>query len=374
MAGYSGTPLFQKLGIKAGNVRVYVGTYTRGRSKGIYLLDLDLETGALRSRGLAAKSDSPSFLAVHPSRGTLYAVNSVAKFGGRDGGGVSAFRIDPNKRRLKLINSRPSLGAGPCYVALDSAGRNALVSNYAGGSVAVLPIDSDGSLGEATAFVQHEGSSVNPKRQEGPHAHSMNLDAGDRFALAADLGADKVFVYRFDPKTGTLAPNDPAFAALKAGAGPRHLTFHPGGTHVYVVNELDLTVTVFSYDAAHGVLSEVQTVSTLPGDAEPGYSTAEIRVHPTGRFLYASNRGHDTIAVFAIDPNSGELSSVEHAPTLGRTPRHFAIDPAGRFLLAANQDSDSVVVFRIDQETGGLTPTGETASVPSPVCIRFVQQ
>ncbi|HEX9660529.1 MAG TPA: lactonase family protein, partial [Rhodothermales bacterium] len=355
------------------NLRVYVGTYTRGESEGIYLLDLDLKTGALTSRGLVARAENPSFLALHPDGGHLYAANEVSRFLGKRSGGVSAFRIDRKTGSLRFLNRQLTRGGAPCYIAVDGAGSNVLVANYGGGSVAVLPIRENGKLKKPSAFVQHVGSGPDPTRQEGPHAHSIRVDAANRFALAADLGLDKVQIYRYDPRNGALTANDPPHAAVSPGAGPRHLAFHPNGESVYLVNELDLTVTAFQYDGERGALSIIQTISTLPGDVEDGYSGADIHVHPTGRFLYASNRGHDTIAVFAIDSDSGRLTAVGYEPTRGRTLRNFAIDPTGRFLLVANQDSDSVVVFGIDQETGGLTPTGETANVPSPVCIRFVQ-
>jgi 6-phosphogluconolactonase len=256
---------------------------------------------------------------------------------------------------------------------VDSKGRNVLVANYGGGSVAVLPLAEDGRLREAAAVVQHSGSSVNPQRQKAPHAHSINLDLANHFAFAADLGLDKVLVYRFDPDNGTLVPNDPAFAFVKPGAGPRHFAFHPKGRFAYVINEMHCTVTGFRYDAKRGELILAQTITTLPeGETvQPSYSTAEVQVHPSGKFLYGSNRGHDSIAAFAIDQKTGQLTPVEHESTQGKTPRNFGIDPTGTYLLAANQSSDSVVVFRIDPRTGALTPRGQKAEVPSPVCVKF---
>ncbi|MGH7378010.1 MAG: lactonase family protein, partial [Candidatus Methylomirabilales bacterium] len=251
-------------------------------------------------------------------------------------------------------------------------GKAVLAANYGGGSVVALPVGAGGTLGEATAFIQHQGSSVNPRRQEAPHAHSINLDPENRFAVAADLGLDRLLVYRFDPARGTLAANDPPFAAVKPGAGPRHFAFHPRGRHAYAINEIHCTVTAFAWDGRRGALEEIQTVSTLPGEVQEGFSTAEVQVHPSGKFLYGSNRGHDSIAVFAIDAASGRLTGVEHRPTGGKTPRNFGIDPAGAFLLAANQGSDSIVGFRIDPETGKLEPTGSVVRVPSPVCVKFL--
>jgi 6-phosphogluconolactonase len=258
-------------------------------------------------------------------------------------------------------------------VSVDHAGRNVLVANYGGGSVSVLPIGDDGRLGEATAFIQHEGSSVDPRRQTAPHAHSINVDPDNRFAFVADLGLDRVMIYRFDSQQGTLAANDPPWASVAPGAGPRHFAFQPGGRFAYVINELQSTVTAFAYDAARGALQEIQTLPTLPDDFSGSNTTAEIQVHPSGRFLYGSNRGHDSIAVYAIDADSGRLRFVEHESTQGDLPRNFGIDPSGRFLLAANQGSDSVVVFRIDGATGALTPTGQSIEVASPVCVRMVE-
>lgn len=351
---------------------VYVGTYTGEKSKGIYVSRLDLGSGALTPPELAAEIPNPSFLAVHPSRPLLYAVNEVGTFDGKPTGSVSAFAVDAASGQLTPLNRQPSGGAGPAHVSTDRAGRHVLVANYGGGSVAVLPIDADGRLRPPSAVVQHTGASVNPDRQKAPHAHSIKVDPGDRFAYAADLGIDKVMIYRFDPAGGTLAPATPPFAALEPGAGPRHLAFHPQGRFAYVINELHCTITAFGVNPETGALTPVQTVSTLPaGQAvQKGYSTAEVQVHPSGRFLYGSNRGHDTIAAYAVDPQSGRLTLVEHEPTGGSTPRGFGIDPTGAFLLAGNQRSDSVVVLRIDPQTGGLTAASSVA-VGSPVSVVF---
>jgi len=349
---------------------VYFGTYTRtGKSKGIYRARFDVASGKLGQPELAAETTNPSFLAIHPTRKFLYAVGELP---GKQGG-VSAFAIEPSGR-LTLLNQQSSVGAGPCYVGVDKAGKHVLVANYAGGSVAVLPIGPDGKLGEATAFVQHVGSSVNPKRQSGPHAHSMFLDAANRFAFVPDLGLDKVMIYKFDAEKGTLVPNDPAYAAVPPGSGPRHFAFHPSGKFAYVINEMLCTITAFRYDAERGALSEVQTISTLPAEetVQPGYSTAEVVVHPSGRFLYGSNRGHDTIAVFSIDSTSGKLTPVQHEPTRGSIPRNFNLDPTGHWLVVGHQNSESVVVFRVDALTGKLTPTGQTIEVPAAVCVKFM--
>jgi 6-phosphogluconolactonase len=269
------------------------------------------------------------------------------------------------------LNRQPARGAAPCHLVVDRAGKNVLVANYSGGNVAVLPIQSDGRLAEATGFVQHKGSGANPRRQEAPHAHSINLDAANRFAVVADLGLDRVMVYRFDGGAGTLTPNDPPSASVEPGSGPRHFAFHPNGRNAYVINEITRTVTAFSYDPRKGALTPFQTISTLPQGAPARGSTAEVQVHPSGKFLYGSNRGHDSIAVFTIGPD-GRLTFVEAESTQGKTPRNFGIDPTGTFLLAANQGTDSIVVFRIDAKTGKLTPTGHKADVPTPVCVKVV--
>lgn len=351
---------------------VYVGTYTGAKSKGIYAFRFDARAGKLSPLGLAAETPSPSFVAVHPSRRFLYAVSEVSNFKGEKSGAVSAFSIEPKSGKLTFLNQVSSRGAGPCYLAVDKTGKWVLVANYDGGSVAVLPVQPDGRLREASAFVQHSGSSVDRERQEGPHGHSFNFSPDGRFAIAADLGLDQLLVYRFDGTKGSLAPNDPPFAKVNPGAGPRHFTFHPGGKFAYAINEMQSTVTAFAYDAQRGVLTVLQTVPTLPKDFSGENTTAEVRVEPKGKFLYGSNRGHDSIAVFAIDAAKGTLTPVERAPTQGKTPRNFGIDPTGSYLLAANQDSDNIVVFRIDQQSGRLIPTGQVVEAPAPVCVKFV--
>jgi 6-phosphogluconolactonase len=354
---------------------VYLGTYTGEKSKGVYVSRLDLASGALSRPELAGETASPSFLAVHPSQNFLYAINEIGNSPGKASGSVSAFRIDRNTGQLAAVNQQPSVGPGPAHLVVDKAGRNVLVANYGGGSVAVVPIGPDGALKPPSAFIQHSGSSVDPQRQKGPHAHSINLDPANRFAYAADLGLDKVLVYRFDADKGSLVANDPPFAQVAAGAGPRHFAIHPNG-FAYVINEMNMTVTAFRRDAERGSLTELQTISTLPPGqkVESGFSTADVQVHPSGRFLYGSNRGHDSIVVFAIDQKSGRLTYVENRPTQGSTPRGFGIDPSGSYLLAANQRSDSVVVLRIDKQTGRLTPTGHTIEVGAPVCVKFVER
>jgi 6-phosphogluconolactonase len=286
-------------------------------------------------------------------------------------GSVSAFAIESGDGRLRLLNARSSKGAAPCHVAVDAGGKHVLFANYTGGSVGVLPIESDGRLAEMSSFVQHQGKSVSPRQSE-PHAHSINLDAANRFACVADLGLDQVLVYRYEGAAGKLTPNDPPFAKLAPGAGPRHFAFHPGGKFAYVINEISSTVTALAYDAAKGQLSELQTISTLPEGSTAKNSTAEVVVHPSGKFLYGSNRGHNSIAVFAIDTATGKLTAAGHQGEGIQTPRNFTIEPGGRVLLVANQAGDSLLTFRIGPQTGALTPTGYRAEVGSPVCIRML--
>lgn len=350
---------------------VYFGTYTRGESKGIYRAKLDRSTGALTDLQLAAELVNPSFLALHPKLPRLYACGEVGGFAGGKGGAVSALAIDEASGRLTLLNQQSSGGAGPCHLSVDPAGRNVLVANYGGGSVAALPLDDEGRLKEPSAVVQHSGSSVHPTRQKGPHAHSVNLSPDGRFAFVADLGLDKLMIYRFDSAVGGLSANDPPNAAMAPGAGPRHFAMHPSGRFAFVINELNSTITSLAYDAASGGFRAIDSVSTLPDEFDGRNTTAEVVVHPSGRFVYGSNRGHDSIAVFALDETTGRLTARGQTPCGGRTPRNFAIEPSGRFLLAANQDSDNVVVFRIDPENGALKAAGVELKAPTPVCVRF---
>ena len=356
---------------------VYVGTYTnKTASKGIYAYLFDPVIGKLNALGVAAESEDPSFLAVHPSGKYLYAVNEIDHFGGQKSGAVSSFAIDSKSGKLTLLNQASTLGAGPCYISLDKTGKFVLVANYDGGSIAVFPIREDGSLASASAFVQHSGSSVDKERQEGPHAHWIGTSPGNRFALTADLGLDEVLIYRFNAAKGTLAPGNPPYAKVNPGAGPRHIAFHPNGKFAYVLAEMEDSVTVFAYKASNGSLSPLQTVSalsTLRKDYKGPKEAAEIAVHPGGKFLYASNRGGiDTISAFSIDPAKGTLNLKNEYPTMGKTPRNFVIDPTGKFLLAANQESNNIVTYRIDAITGALSPTGDVVEAPAPVCISFV--
>jgi 6-phosphogluconolactonase len=350
----------------SGQTLVYVGTYTGRGSEGIYLYRLDSATGALTYVSTTTGLQNPSFLVLGFQGRCLYAVRESSA------GAVVALSRDRTTGALTVLNEQPSQGQGPCHLAVDRTGRFLFVANYGSGSVAVLPIAADDSPQPATSVVQHEGSSINRSRQRGPHAHCVVPDAANRYLLVADLGIDKVMVYRFDDKTGKLSPNDPPFARCEPGSGPRHLAFHPNGKYLYVIEEMSSTIEVFAWDVSIGELKPLQRISTLPEDFQGASTCAEIEVHPSGRFLYGSNRGHNSIACFAIDGATGKLTLVGHEPTQGKNPRHFAIDPSGTLLLAANQDSDSVVSFRINQETGVLTPTGQTCRVPTPVCLTMV--
>jgi 6-phosphogluconolactonase len=372
LAGLFLALLFSLVPACAREFLVYFGTYTGPKSKGIYLATFDTATGKLTGPELAAETKNPSFLAVHPNRHFLYAVGETDHFEGKRGGVVSAFSIETKTGHLKLLNQQPSGGLGPCHLVLDSTGRCVLTANYGSGSIALLPVHKDGTLGEPVSTIQHSGASVNPQRQAGPHAHFITTDAGSRRALVCDLGLDKVLIYRLEGKGTKLVPNDPPSASVAAGAGPRHLALSPGAKFAYVINEMGSSITTFAYDERHGAMTELQTVSTLPENFAGNNSCAEIAVHPSGKFVFGSNRGHDSIAVFAVNDKSGKLTFVERQSTQGKTPRHFAIAPTGQWLLAENQDSDSVVVFAVDEKTGRLKPTGQTLEVPAPVCAVFV--
>jgi 6-phosphogluconolactonase len=353
---------------------VYVGTYTAeaSTSKGIYAYRYDPDGPRLTPVGLVVETTNPSFLAIHPNHRFLYAVNETGDYQGQKSGAVTAFSIDQRTAKLTQLNQVASGGADPCYITVDKTGKYVLVANYTGGSIAAFPVLTDGRLGEASAFVQHTGHGTNPKRQEGPHAHSIDLSSDNRFAVVDDLGLDETLVYKFDGAKGSLTLNDPPFAQAAPGAGPRHFAFHPNGKFGYVLDEMGSTVSAFSYDGAGGVLHPLQTISSLPKGFAGQNDAAEIEVHPSGKFLYASNRGHDSIAVFAIDQKLGTLTLIEYVPTKGASPRNFAIDPTGKLMLAENEKSDNIVVFRIDPQTGRLKPTGKVLDISQPVCMKFV--
>jgi 6-phosphogluconolactonase len=358
--------------VEGRTTRVYVGTYTRGASRGIYVVGFDPSSGTWTSvPALAGQSENPSFLALHPSGRFLYAVNEVADFKGARTGAVSAFAVDQATGHLALVNQQPSEGANPCHITIDAAGRNALVANYTSGTVAVLPIARDGRLGPASAVRRRSGSGPVRARQEGPHAHQIVLDASGRFAIWTDLGTDRVVVDRYTAGAGTLEPNEPDGVGIQPGSGPRHLAWHPAGRVLYLLNELSSSVLALRFDASRGALEVFQTVPARSAGASGQNTAAEIAVSRDGRFLYTSNRGDDDIAVFAVDGASGGLTPVAHVPTGGRTPRNFAIDPSGRWLVVANQGSNSIVVFRLDSATGVPARAGPSASVPEPVCVLF---
>ncbi len=342
----------------------YVGTYTRGTSRGIYLFRFQAD-GGLKPAGLAAETESPSFLALHPNRRFLYAVNEGPS------ATISAFAMHAKTGALTFFNRVSSKGSSPCHLAVDKTGKCILAANYGDGSVAAFPILENGGLGDAADFIQHSGSSIDPQRQKGPHAHQAVFSPDNRFAFVPDLGLDEILIYRVDARHAKLAKNDPAFVKVKPGSGPRHLAFHPSGRFAYALGEMGGLVTAFRYNAARGALDAFQEISTLPKGFKGDNGSAEIAVHRSGRFLYASNRGPDTIAAFRIDPSTGMLTPHGEVSTQGKAPRHFAIDPSGKFLLAANQNSDNIVSYRIDQKTGTLTPAGHVIECPTPVCIAF---
>ena len=350
----------------------FVGTYTGDGSQGIYAFRFDPGSGKVTSLGLAAKTENPSFLAADPNGQFLYAVNELPNFNGHPTGAVSAFQIDRGSGKLKFLQQVSSQGAGPAYLSLDKTRRFVLVANYNSGNVAVFPIGDGGKLGPASALKQQFGSSINRQRQTGPHAHSILTSNDNRFALSADLGTDQIVVYRFDSQKGSLSPNNPPFAKVEPGSGPRHIAFAPSGKWVYVANEMAATITVFSYDAQSGTLTTRQTVPTLPADFKGENREAEIAVDTQGKFLYVSNRGYDTIAVFQIGVDDGTLSFVQRVPSGGKIPRNFAIDPTGRWLFAANHRSNNIQLFHVNPGTGKLAAMGQISGIFDPVCVIFV--
>lgn len=351
---------------------VYVGTYTSGDSEGIYICRLDLSSGKLTLVKTVKGLVNPCFLAIDPQHRCLYSIDEATKLNGKTRGAVSAFSINLKTGDLTFLNRQPAPGPAPCHLIVDRSGKYVLTANYNGGYISVFPILTDGQLGTMTDFVQHHGSGPNPERQKAPHAHSIIMAPSNRYAFAPDLGIDKIMIYKFDTDKGKLSPNDEPWAKVKPGAGPRHFTFHPNGKYAYVINELNSTITAFLYDETKGTLKEVHTVPTLPGDFSGRNSCADIHVSPSGKFIYGSNRGHDSIVIFAINEQTGRLTYVGHEPTRGKTPRNFAIDPTGTFLFAENQRSNNIVTFRINLQTGKLIPTGSVIEIPSPVCIKII--
>lgn len=353
--------------------RVYLGTYTGAKSKGIYVCEFDAETGKLTEPRLAAETVNPTFLALHPDGKHLYAVNEVGKFLGKDAGGVTSYSIDEKTGGLTQLNQQHSGGPGPCHLVVDREGKCVLAANYGGGSCCAIVLKSDGSLGDVTSFFQHEakpvaaGGKVRP-----PRGHSINVSPDNKLAFCADLGRDEVVIYNLDAAAGKLSSHTPAAGNCPEGAGPRHFAFHPNGKYAYAINESNRTMTVFAFDAVKGSLTELQTISTVPEGFDKG-STAEVVVHPSGKFVYGSNRGHDSIAVFQVDAATGKLTASGHQGEGIKTPRNFNVDLTGKWLLVGSQSGDNVAVFKIDQTNGSLAPTGNKIELAAPVCIKFLK-
>jgi len=357
----------------------FVGTYTSGvhegrtgRGEGIYTYELEESSGALEPVTKTVGVANPSYLAIDSSHNFLYAINEVETYENQQSGTVSAFAIDPQSGQLKFINKQLTHGTLPCYVLVDKKGKHVLVTNYGSGSVCVMPVGHGGELWEASDFIQYQGVGFDPVRQETPHAHSITLDKSNRFAFVADLGLDKLNIYRVDGDRGMLEMNETPWIKLKPGSGPRHMDFHPSGKFAYVINELNSTVAALAYNGHEGRFKQLQVLSTLSDDFHGENTCADIHVAPSGKFVYGSNRGHDSIAIYQIDQRTGKLTCIGHELTQGKEPRNFAIDPTGKFLLAANQHSDSIVTFRINSRTGKLESTGHIAQVPTPVCLKFL--
>ncbi len=350
---------------QSGKEIMYVGTYSLRGSEGIYVFEFDRKAGSMQPLQSVSNAKSPSFLALHPSGKFLYSVNE----GADKRGGVSAYSVDPSTGKLQYINGQSSLGGGPCHISVDQTGKTAFVSNYGGGSLAVLPILANGSLGAATDSVKNTGSGANAQRQDKPHVHSATVAPDNRFVYVADLGTDKLHIYQTDVKDSKVKPASTPYATVKPGSGPRHFTFHPNGKYAYLVEELTSTVAAFSRNAQTGALTLLQDgVQTLPANFTENNTSADIHVDPSGKFLYQSNRGYNGLAIFAIG-NDGKLTKVGDQPTEGKTPRNFLIDPKGEFVFVAHQDSDNITIFKRDQKTGKLTYTGQSVKVPAPVCV-----
>lgn len=358
------------------NMLVYIGTYTsNSASEGIYVYKFDGASGQLSPYKIVKDAVDPSYLTIDKKHRFLYAVNETEEYEGKKSGAVSAYAIDEKTGDLIFLNKQPSLGGAPCYVTVSDNGKFVLVANYVGGNVASFPVEKDGKLGAATDLKQHFGNGINKNRQESAHAHSITLDHKNDYAIACDLGIDKILVYRFNDKTGKLQTNEAQnFLPVKAGAGPRHFAFHPNRKFAFLINELDSTITSLAYDHEKGSLREIQTIKTIPANYARAAenSGADIHVSPDGKYLYGSNRGHNSIVSFKIDEQSGALEYIENVSTEGKTPRNFAIEPNGNFLLAANQNSNNVVVFRINKTTRKLEKTQFAATVPKPVCLKFM--
>ena len=350
---------------------VYVGTYTGDKSRGIYKFEIDTRAAKMSEPQLAAETTSPSFLAADPHGQFVYACNEIGNFGGKPSGAVTSFKVDPSTGSLSQVSQQPSGGSGPCYVSVTRDGRYVFAANYGSGSVAALPADESGKLSPPSSAIQHTGSSAHPQRQKGPHAHSIQPDPTGRFAFAVDLGIDQILIYGFE--AGELVRREEGVVKVEPGRGPRHVAFHPNGRLVYACNEMGNSVTAYAYDSQRGTMQELQTTTTLPADFQGENTTAEVRVHPSGKFLYVSNRGHDSIAILSV-ADDGTLTPRGHEPSRGKSPRGYAIDPSGSFLLAANHRSDNIVLFRISPETGALEFADELKGINQPVAILFLPQ
>ncbi len=362
---------------------VYIGTYTEsirfgtgkileGKGEGIYVYRMDQTSGSLERVSTTTGITNPSYLAFDSAGRFLYAVNELKTYENKPTGTISAFAVDPKTGKLEFLNKRMTHGTDPCHVLVDKKREYVFVANFMSGSVCVLPVLEDGSLGDASDFIQHQGSSIDPVRQQGAHAHAVTLDEAGRFAFVPDLGLDKVMAYRFDAKRGMLEPNEVPWVKMKPGAGPRHVAFHRSGRFAFLINELDSTLASLSYDGRRGAFKVLQVVPTIPEGYQGESTCSDVQVSPGGAFVYGSNRGHDSIVIYRINQRTGRLTFVGHQSTLGKTPRSFGVDPSGRFLLAANQDSDTVVTFQIEPKTGELLPTGHATHVPTPVCVKFL--
>jgi 6-phosphogluconolactonase len=351
---------------------VFFGTHSVGPQKGISVAHFNSKTGTLTKPKLAAEAPAPAYFIIHPNGKFLYTCNSNDFSKKCTGETITAYSINKKTGKLTLINKQSSGGADPSYIFMDAECKHVLVADYAGGSIAVIALNPDGSLGEITANIKHTGKSIDPKRQTKPYAHSIQLDPTNSFALAADLGTDKLFIYKYNKATGTLTPNEPPFVQVTGGAGPRHFAFHPNGHFVYLLTEMGNTVITYAWDGSKGILTELQTSSTLPADFKGDSKCAEILIHPNGKFLYASNRGHDSIAVFAIDSSTGKISLAENIPTQGNSPRNFEFDPTYKWLIVTNHKSNNAVVFSVNDQTGHLTPNGQKQDIDSPFCVRFL--
>ncbi|WP_164891069.1 lactonase family protein [Botryobacter ruber] len=357
----------------AATALVYVGTYAGPDSESIFLYRLDTGSGALTRVSAVKAGENPSYLTLDQQQRFLYAVNEVGEYKGRKGGAVSAFTVDPRTGELVFLNRQASSGGSLCHISLDKTGKTVLVASYGDGSVTAFPVLADGQLGNYTDTEQHEGTGPNKARQEGPHAHYIHPDPANRFAFAVDLGTDNIMGYRLQPEQARLTPNEPPVAfAAKPGAGPRHMVFHPNGRYAYVINELNSTMTTLAYDSCKGTFSEIQTSTTIPAGFTENNQCAAVKVSADGKFLYGSNRGHNSIVVFAIDENTGRLTLVEHEPTNGNWPRDFTLDLTGTVLLVANERSGNIVTYHIDKATGKLAPTGHEVEVSKPSCLQVV--